>query len=319
MTRRQHFLGWAVLASLIGCTPAERSAAPAAPERSFAPTSTERSATPTTASATDAAACYDADRGLVTHVVPTFCTGEVIDREREAALLAERARRIEAVVAGRRVDPITGNLRLGGTGSGFFIGPAGELLTNNHVIAGCEQLTVTPEGGHKMPATLIATDPGRDIALLRAPSTPVAFARFNAAPRDTDGRALTVAGYPAYGLPTIHPSIVKVSAMPLLLATTDDEVVFEGAIRRGHSGSPVLDGAGNVIGIVRAKPDIPRIYKATGKVVGDYGIAVSLAATLRFLAQQQVRPTMGPSGPALAPGEAETLMRSFVAQIGCWR
>src|SRR5262249_5544685 len=129
----------------------------------------------------------------------------------------------------------------------------------------------------------------------------------------------TVAGYPAYGLPTIHPSMVRVSAMPLLLATTDDEVVFEGAIRRGHSGSPLLDGTGHVIGIVRAKPDIPKIYKATGKVVGDYGIAISHAATLRFLDEHGVRPKLGAAGPTLSPAATETLMRSFVAQIGCWR
>jgi S1-C subfamily serine protease len=265
------------------------------------------------------AGCYDADRGVVTHVAAGLCQGEVIDAEREAALHAERARRIEAAVAGRRADAITGNLRLAGTGSGFFIGATGELLTNNHVIDHCELLTATPEGGAKMPLALVASDAQRDIALFRAPSTPLAFARFSAAPREVDGRGLVVAGYPAYGLPTIHPSVVHVSAMALLLATTDDEVIFEGSIRRGHSGSPLLDGAGHVIGIVRAKPDVPKIFKTTGKVVGDYGIAISQAATLRFLAQHGVRPLLASAGPDLPTAELEAAMRSFVAQIGCWR
>ena len=101
----------------------------------------------TTAPPVEVAACYDADRGLVTHVIPALCPGEVIDLERETALHAERARRVEAAVTGRRADAVTGNLRLAGTGSGFFIGAAGELLTNNHVIDHCEMLTATPEGG----------------------------------------------------------------------------------------------------------------------------------------------------------------------------
>jgi len=117
--------------------------------------------------------------------------------------LAERARRIEAVVAGRRVDPITG--------ISVSLAPAAGS-SSPHRRAPHQQPRDRRLRAADGDARGWRQDAGdadrhrsrRDIALLRAPSTPVAFARFNAAPRDTDGRALTVAGYPAYGLPTIH-------------------------------------------------------------------------------------------------------------------
>jgi S1-C subfamily serine protease len=265
-------------------------------------------------------ACYDADRDIVSHLVSSACAGEVIDAPRELQLAADRTRRIQAAIAGRQADPITGNLRLAGTGSGFFVSPTGDLLTNNHVIAGCEAVTATPEGAAKLLARVVAADATRDIALLRTSASPRDHARFTAAPLDVDGSTLAVAGYPAYGLPTIHPTIALVSAPPRALGAASTEVVFTGAIRRGHSGSPLLDGAGNVLGVVRAKPDIPRIYQATGRMIGDYGIAISSQATLAFLGENGIRPTFAPpSSPALARDVLAERMRSFVAQIGCWR
>jgi serine protease Do len=301
-------LGWyamhrlvAVLLALASCAPAEPPAAARAP------------ADPAIV------LCYDAERELVARVPDGRCQGEVIDAAREAALVAERRGRIAAITTGRRHDPVTGNLRLAGSGSGFFVGPGGEALTNHHVIAGCEMVTATPEGGAKLAVTVAGDDPARDIALLRAAQTPRGFARFTAAPKEINGRILAVTGYPAYGLPLVHPSVVGVSAMPLLLATQDDEVVFEGAIRRGHSGSPLLDGAGDVLGVVRAKPNVPKIFQATGKLIGDYGIAISQFATLRFLREHGVSPAVAPAGEALGPTELAEKMRGFVAQIGCWR
>jgi serine protease Do len=271
------------------------------------------------APAADIAACYDADRDLVSHVVPHGCAGEVIDPTREAQLAAERRLRIYAALNGGKADPLTGNLRLAGTGSSFFVSPAGDLLTNHHVVADCEQLTATQDGGPKTAARVLASDAARDLALLRTSEAPRDYARFNAAPLEADGDALGVAGYPAYGLPTIHPSLIAVSAPTGVAGTAGPQVVFEGAIRRGHSGSPLLDGAGGVLGVVRAKPDIPAIYHKTGKIIGDLGIAVSYRSTVEFLQANGVRPTLAAKEPPLARDALAEKARRFVAQVGCWR
>jgi serine protease Do len=270
-------------------------------------------------SATDIVPCYDAERELVSHGLAAACQGEVIDAARENELASERRRRIQAAVAGRLADPITGNRRLSGTGSGFYISAAGDALTNNHVIAGCELVTVTTEGSAKVPATVAATDPQHDIALLHAAAPAPAFARFSAVLADPTAHDLAVVGYPAYGLPTIRSSLAPASEMRQFTADGGNIVVFDGVIRRGHSGSPLLDDAGNVLGIVRAKYDSVKYHERTGRLPPDVGFAIPQAEALRFAEAHGVHPT---TQAATAPLSREALLdkaRAFVVQVGCWR
>lgn len=263
-------------------------------------------------------ACYDAKRDLVTHSTAAACHGEIIDHAREAALAAERARRVRAALAERKAAYVLGNRHLIGTGSGFYVGPHGEVVTNDHVIDHCDMLTVTSDAGPRLPAPLVARDPTRDIALLRTGTRPPAVARFAAKPRDLPSSTVSVVGYPAYGLPTVRASIVPGRAMPLLLATPENQVVFAGAIRRGHSGSPLLDAAGEVVGMVRAKPDTVKIYEATGHLPAEFGIAISQAALLHFLAAHDVHPLLAAGAP-LSRAAVFAKARRFVVRVGCWQ
>jgi S1-C subfamily serine protease len=265
-------------------------------------------------------ACYDETRKIVSHTLPDLCTGEVISPEREAALAQERRLRIQTTVQTRTADPVTGTHRLYGTGSGFFIGRNGELLTNDHVINHCDMLTATPDDGAKLPMKLIATDPAHDIALLRADVTPPGIASFSGAPERSDGNHLAVVGYPAYGLPTRLSSLASAQIDPQHLATLRDRIEFNGEVRHGNSGSPLLDEAGNVLGVVNATIDTPKVFKATGKRITNIGIAISYTAVMRFLALHSVQPILatGPQ-PTLDPEALHEKSRHFVAQVGCWK
>jgi S1-C subfamily serine protease len=270
------------------------------------------------ANAGDIVGCYDAARDLVTHGLAAACRGEVIDAAREAELAAMRKRRVQRALGGG-ADPVTGNRRLIGTGSGFYVDRDGAALTNNHVVERCAMVTVTSEGSAKREARVVATDRDGDLALLRAAGPAPAVAAFNAAPARSPGSDLAVVGYPAYGLPTIRSSLVPASASAAVLASEQRDIVFQGLVRRGHSGSPLLDESGNVVGIIKAKPDSVKFYKATKRLPPDVGVGVSEAATLRFLALHGVRPTLAPASEALTRPALLEKARGFVAQIGCWQ
>lgn len=265
-------------------------------------------------------ACYDAARKVVTHTLSQACDGEIVSPRREHELEMAERRRVQSAVDHRLLsDPVTGKRRLTGTGSGFYVGRDGEILTNDHVIKGCAMLTATADDDSKYAAALVATSPAVDIALLRTARRLSAIARFSAAPQASDGDRLAVVGYPAYGLPTRLSSLTPAQTDPATLATGDGKVFFHGEIRHGSSGSPLLDEAGDVVGLVDAMIDTPKLYRATGRMVTAAGIAISQSVVLHFLASKGVVPLFA-EGPRTALGvEAlHQLSRAFVVQIGCW-
>jgi S1-C subfamily serine protease len=273
------------------------------------------------AASTDIVACYDAGRQLVTHVMASLCQGEVVSPEREAALASERRQRIAATVLhATTADPVTGQRRLIGTGSGFFVDQAGSLLTNNHVVDHCGMLTATPDDGGKIATSVVATSSGLDLALLRADRPAPAIARFSAAPEQSDGLHLAVVGYPAYGLPTRLSTMSPAQVEPLTLATSSPGLSFHGDVRHGNSGSPLLDQDGDVIGVVFATIDTPATFAKKHKLITGISYAISYHAVMWFLGKNGVMPTIAPAPPgSLTSEELHAKSRGFVAQIGCWK
>src|SRR4051812_10005944 len=159
--------------------------------------------------------CYDAARKIVSHTLSYLCKGEIVSPAREAEVEGERRSRIQANVAELDGDSVTGRRRLIGTGSGFYIGFGGEILTNDHVTNHCEQLTATSDDGEKQLAALIATSVQSDISLLRAGARSPGIARFSPAPDLSDGQKLVVVGYPAYGLPTRLSTLTPAEMAPI--------------------------------------------------------------------------------------------------------
>jgi S1-C subfamily serine protease len=168
-------------------------------------------------------------------------------------------------------------------------------------------------------AQLLASSTQPDIALLRTSGAPPGIAKFSAIPQRVDGRRLAVVGYPSYGLPTRLSTLSPAQVEPSLLATTGHRVQFNGEIRHGNSGSPLLDASGNVLGIVFATVDTPKVYATTHQLVTGIGVAVSYHAALDFLAAHGIEAQLAPPGPPLTQDELHDKSRRFVVQIGCWR
>ncbi len=213
------------------------------------------------------------------------------------------------------------NRRLAALGTGFVVAADGHLLTNNHVVAGCEAVSATGPGAAAVPAKVVAADPARDLALLTASLPGSAVARFRAREDLAPATDVAVVGYPLLGRVAIRPIFVQGIVTVGGAGAGRDRYLINMDVRHGNSGGPVVDRMGEVVGVVVAKADTPEIYRKTGRVVRDIGVAIRPSVAIAFLKANGVAPRIAPEGGGAAMDD-DALFRAtgrIVAQIGCWR
>jgi S1-C subfamily serine protease len=137
-------------------------------------------------------------------------------------------------------------------GSGFILDKEGHILTNNHVIAGGQQIEVTLSNQHRYKATLIGHDPTHDLALLQINAPNLVPAVLAATSRNlVVGQQVYAIGNP-FGLSgTMTTGII--SAIRSIHGPQgqliENAIQTDAAINPGNSGGPLLNSRGEVIGI----------------------------------------------------------------------
>ncbi len=138
------------------------------------------------------------------------------------------------------------------TGSGVIASSDGRILTNHHVVAKAEKVTVTMPGvAGKIPARIIGSDKQTDIALLRIePTHPLPAATFGSSDEVRVGQWVLAVGNP-YGLDgTVSLGIVSAKGRNLGIPDLiNDFIQTDAMIDRGSSGGPLVDLDGRVVGI----------------------------------------------------------------------
>ena len=188
-----------------------------------------------------------------------------------------------------------------GTGTGVVVAADGVIVTNAHVVAGAQTITVQLADGRTLPGRVLGTAPGSDLAVLKIAATglPVAELGDSAAVQVGDpvvaiGNALALPGGP-----TVTEGIV--SALDRTISTDtgvrlEHVLQTDAAINPGNSGGPLLDRAGRVIGINSAT-------STSGQSIG-FAIAIGPAEpVLRQLEQGQsiAQPYLGVETTTVTP------------------
>jgi serine protease Do len=137
------------------------------------------------------------------------------------------------------------------SGSGFIIDPAGVIVTNAHVVEDVESAQVRLLDGRRFTAKVIGRDDRVDLALLRIDGAKdLPTLRFGDANRVRVGEFVLALGHP-FGLEhTVSFGIVSRKGAPLTVAAPGfDFIQTDAAINPGNSGGPLVNMAGEVIGV----------------------------------------------------------------------
>src|SRR5580704_3053365 len=192
-----------------------------------------------------------------------------------------------------------------GIGSGFIINDQGEILTNNHVVSGSRNITVTLSDKSHYPATVVGLDRRSDLAILRIRvNHKLPFVRLGNSDTLVVGQKVLAIGNP-FGLEgTLTTGIVSSLGRSLQGEegnTLEGLIQTDAAINPGNSGGPLLDSRGDVIGINTA---IFGSQTASGEA-GSIGIGFAMPINRAKEKLEEYRTTGHISHPVL--GISQTL------------
>lgn len=160
-------------------------------------------------------------------------------------------------------------------GSGFIIDKSGLIVTNNHVIADADEITVILQDDTAIKAEVIGRDPKTDTALLRVKTKhPLKAVPWGNSDVTRVGDWVMAIGNP-FGLGgTVTAGIVSARSRDISSGPYDDFIQTDASINKGNSGGPLFNMDGEVIGINSA------IYSPPGGNGGSVGIGFSIASNL---------------------------------------
>jgi putative serine protease PepD len=191
---------------------------------------------------------------------------------------------LAAVAAAVKPSVVTVIVRGGGQeaeGSGIVLRSDGVILTNNHVIAAAPaaaSITVQFSDGQTAAATVVGTDPATDLAVVKAQVVSgLKAATLGSSSSLEVGDTVLAIGSPLGLEETVTQGIVSALHRTITVSgdnqtseTLDDAIQTDAAINPGNSGGPLINGAGQVVGITTANASV------NGQSSGSIGVGFAI-------------------------------------------
>lgn len=203
--------------------------------------------------------------------------------------------------------------------TGIVISPAGHVLTADHVVRSCARVAV----GNGIQAVQVARDRMHDLALLKMSVPRKAVSSFRAAPDFGAGYRVTVAGFPLKNwsspLPKFTSGIVTPLGRNRSVARGPDYrefLRFTAPLVSGISGGPVLDAAGNLVGMAVAVVTIRN--EADGENASlKLGLGVARPRLRAFLDAHKIPYRKAESDGSLSDEAIAQKAREFTVRVRC--
>jgi S1-C subfamily serine protease len=202
------------------------------------------------------------------------------------------------------------------SGTGFYVSDTGHIITNHHVIEGCEDMKVHSKG-NVQETTKIAEDRRNDLALLKTSQTPKhSFALSTESPFPL--QEIIVAGYP-FGEKVSSTLKFTQGIVSSIVGLGNDysQIQIDAAIQPGNSGGPILDEYGNVVAVAVAKLSLKKILKDYGVVPENTNFGVKTSAVRNLMEGNGVS-FKSPNTEVISKRELSQVATDGTVYLTCW-
>ena len=202
------------------------------------------------------------------------------------------------------------------SGSGFAVSADGYVITNNHVIEGCQEVVVHIKGT-EIPVTVIAYDPQNDLALLKGDFRPsTVFPLTNDRPELLQD--VYVAGFPFGNKISTSVKVTKGIISSLTgIGNNFSNIQIDAALQSGNSGGPIIDELGNVVGVAVSKLDARYMFDNFGSIPENTNFGIKSNVV------RSIMDSNGADGPlanrsAISKSQLGEMISDGTYYISCW-
>lgn len=203
------------------------------------------------------------------------------------------------------------------SGTGFFVNDGGYLVTNAHVVEGCVQVTARADDGASDPrAIVIAEDVDMDLAIVRTVLPASGTARIRDDVRL--GEAIALYGFPLSGV-LARSGNFTLGHVSALAGLADDphQLQVSAPVQAGNSGGPLLDHAGNLVGVIVGKLDGLVVALRSGDLPQNVNFAIKTEPLRRFLADNRVAFDRGVRGEPIDSADLAEMAKKMSVYLRC--